>query len=120
MCVSEWKWLDTVSLVQNWLVSRGMWAVCNSTCQLPLPCQNGSPTLVRVLNDNRVDGCQFIVCRTFPEKIILQRFQEAHEAVFGGLEVTSMVDCPILRRCVVAGHVTFHDLRGVVSELLPI
>ena len=30
-----------------------------------------------------------------------------------------MEDNPILR-CVVAGHVMFHDLRGVVSELLSI
>ena len=69
--------------------------------------------------------------------MFLQCYQETHQAFFGGVEVTRMVDflmlrlrgvlqeswmedVHILRRFVVAGHVTFHDLRGVVSELLPI
>ena len=107
------------------------------SCQLPLSCQGGSPTLVRVLNDNRVSGRQFIVCRACTEKLFLQCYQEAHQAIFGGLEVTSMVDflmlrlrgplqeswmedVPVLRRCVAAGHVMFCDLYKVVSELLPI
>ena len=31
-----------------------------------------------------------------------------------------MTDVPTLRRCVVAGRVSFVDLRGVVAELIPI
>ena len=84
-------------------------------------------------------SCQLpgIVCRAFTEKWFLQCYQEAHQAVFGGFEVTRMVDflmlqlrgalqesrmenVPVLRRCVAAGHVMFHDLYKVVSELLPI
>ena len=107
------------------------------TCQLPLACHGRSPTLLRVLNDSRVDRRQFIVCRDFTEKMFLQWYKETHQAVFGGLKVTSMVDfvmlrlccalqepwmedVPVLRRCVVAGHVVFRDLCGVVSELIPI
>ena len=92
---------------------------------------------MRVLNDNRVDGRQFIVCRAFTAKLFLQCYQEAHQSTFGGLEVTSMVDflmlrllgelqepwmedVPVLRRCVTAGNVMFCDLHKVVTELLPI
>ena len=91
---------------------------------------------MRVLNDIRVDGRQFIVCWDFSEKMFLQCNQETHQAVFGALEVTSKVDflmlrlrgalqdpwmedVPLLRCCVVAGQVVFRDLRGKVSELLP-
>ena len=105
------------------------------TSQLPLSCQSGSPTLVRVLNDNREDGRQFIVFRNFTKVMFLLCCQKTHQAVFGTLEVTSMVDVhllrlqgalrepwienvPMLRHCVVAGRVSFQDLRSVVGELL--
>ena len=107
------------------------------TSQLPLSCQGGSPTLVRVLNDNHVDGRHFIVSRNFTEEMFLQYFQETHQADFGALEVISMVYflmlrprgalqepwmevVPMLRRCVVAGYVSFQDLRSVMGELLSI
>ena len=68
----------------------------------------------------------------------MQCFREAHQEVFGMLEVTSMIDFLILRlrgalhefwmedvsvvvrRCVVAGRVSFFDLCGFVTELIPI
>ena len=68
----------------------------------------------------------------------LQCFREAHQEVFGMLEVMSMIDFLILRlrgalhefwmedvsvvvrRCVVAGRVSFFDLCGFVTELIPI
>ena len=104
---------------------------------LPLSCHGGSPSLVRELNDNREDSRQFIVCRQFTENTFLQVYQETHQSVFGGLEVTSMIDflmlrlrsalqvpwmedVVVLRRCVVAGHVSFKHLRAVANELIPI
>ena len=105
------------------------------SCQLPMSCQGGSASLLRVLNDNRVDGRQFIVSQEFSEETFLQCFREAHQEVFGMLEVTAMVDFLVLRlrgalqepwmedvtvvrRCVVAGRVPFADLCGFVSELI--
>ena len=107
------------------------------SCQLPLSCHGGSPSLVRVLNDNRVDGRQVVVRRHFTENTFFQVYQESHQSVFGGLEVTSMIDflmlrlrgalqepwredVVVLRRCVVAGHVSFKDLRAVANEPIPI
>ena len=56
------------------------------SCQLPLSSSDGSPSLVRVLNDNRVDGRRFIVCRQFTESTFLQVYQESHQSVFSGLD----------------------------------
>ena len=105
------------------------------SCQLPMSCQGGSASLLRVLSDNRVDGRQFVLGQEFSEEALLQCFREAHQEVFGMLEVTSMVDFLVLRlrgalqeswmedvtvvrRCVVAGRVPFADLCGFVSELI--
>ena len=103
----------------------------------PLCCQGGRPTLLRVLGDNRVDGRHFVFCQTFSEEVFLHCYREAHQDVFGMLEVTSMVDflmirlrgalqepwmsdVPTLRRFFIAGQVLFADLRGVVTEFIPI
>ena len=42
------------------------------SCRWPVAIQGGSPTLHRVLSDNRVDGRRFIVCREFTEDVFLQ------------------------------------------------
>ena len=105
------------------------------SCQLPMSCQGGSASLLRVLSDNRVDGRQFVLSQEFSEEAFLQCFREAHQEVFGMLEVTSMVDFLVLRlrgalqeswmedvtvvrRCVVAGRLPFADLCGFVTELI--
>ena len=107
------------------------------SCRWPVAIQGGSPTLHRVLNDNRVDGRRFIVCREFTEDVFLQSYREAHHEIFGMLEMTSMVDFLMLRlrgalqepwmedvvdlrRCVVAGRVAFAELCGVVTNLISI
>ena len=109
-----------------------------ASCQLPVSCQGGSPTLLSVLSENRIDGRQFVHYELFSEEIFMRCcYREAHQEVFGMLEVTTMVDflmlrlrgalqeawttdVPSLRRCVVAGRVSFVDLRGVVAEVIPI
>ena len=105
------------------------------SCQLPLSCQGGSASLLRVLNDNRVDGRQLFYCRKFGEDDFLRDYRQAEQEVFGRLDTWSMIDflllrlrgalqepwmdgAPTLRRCVLAGHVTFADLRQVAADLV--
>ena len=108
-----------------------------SSCQWQLAIQGGSPTLHRVLSDNRVDGRRFIFCREFTEEVFLKCYREADHEIFGMLEMTSMVDFLMLRlrgalhepwmedvvelrRCVIAGRVAFAELCGVVSDLFSV
>ena len=105
------------------------------SCQLPLSCQGGSASLLRVLNDNRVDGRQFLYCREFAEDGFLREYRQAEQEVFGRLDTSSMIDflmlrlpgalqeswmdgAPTLQRCVLSGRVTFADLRQVVADLV--
>ena len=105
------------------------------SCQLLLSCQGGSASLLRVLNDIRIDGRHFLYCREFTEDDFLRGYRQAEQEIFGKLDVTSMIDflvlrlrgalqeswmekTPTLRRCVVAGHVTFAHLCLVASELV--
>ena len=105
------------------------------SCQLPLSCQGGSASLLRVLNDNRIDGRQFLYCREFTDDDFLRGYRQAEQEIFGKLDVTSMIDflvlrlrgalqeswmeeTPTLRRCVLAGRVTFAHLCVVATELV--
>ena len=117
----------------------GLSRVIDSTtaCQMPLSCQGCSPTLLRILSDNRVDGREFLMYREFSVDVFLYCYRLAHQEVFGVLETTTMIDflvlrlrgaiqepwcesAPCLRRCIVAGHVDFADLRGVVVDLMAV
>ena len=117
----------------------GLSRIVDSTtlCQLPLSCHGGSPTLVRVLSESRIDNCDFIVFREFNVDVFLHCFRLAYQETFGGLEVTTMVDFlvlrlrgalqeswleggPPLRRCVTAGQVAFDDLCDVVRDLISV
>ena len=105
------------------------------SCQLPLSSQGGSASLLRVLNDNRIDGRQFLYCREFTDDDFLRGYRQAEQEIFGKLDVTSMFDflvlrlrgalqeswmeeTPTLRRCVLAGRVTFAHLCLVATELV--
>ena len=117
----------------------GLSRVIESTasCQMPLACHGGSPTLLRVFSDNRVDGREFLVYREFGVDVFLHCYRLAHQEVFGGLETTTMIDylllrlrgalqepwcesVPSLRRCIVAGRADFADLRDVTSDLIAV
>ena len=117
----------------------GLSRVIDSTasCQMPLSCQGCSPTLLRILSDNRVDGREFLMYREFTVDVFLHCYQLANQEVFGGLETTAKVDFLMLRlrgaiqepwcestlclrRCIIAGHVEFADLRGVVADLISV
>ena len=105
--------------------------------QLPLSVEGASPSLLRVLDDNRDDGCQFVLSRHFSDKIFLSCYRQAHREVFGMMEVTTMLDYLMLRlrgalhgpwledtialrRCIIAGRVHFNELREVAVELIPV
>ena len=105
------------------------------SCQLPLSCQGGSVSLLRVLNDNRIDGRQFLYCQEFADDSFLRCYRLAEQEIFGRLDVASVIDfvtlrlrgalqeawmegTPALRRCVLSGHVAFADLCSVSSELV--
>ena len=105
--------------------------------QLPLSIEDASPSVLRVLSDAREDGQQFILSRNFTEEVFLSCYRQAHQEMLGMMEVTAMIDylmlrlrgalqepwledASVLRRCVVAGHVSFCDLRDVAAELISV
>ena len=65
--------------------------------RLPLCVCGASPSLVRVIEDNRNDGRRFVMHMQFTEDIFLQCVRQAHQDVFGMVEVTSLVDYVIIR-----------------------
>ena len=91
LCVFVWSLLVNVYL----LLSRVIDSV--PSCQLPLSCQSGSASLLRVLNDNRIDGRQFLYCREFTDDDFLRGYHQAEQEIFGKLDVTSMIDFLVLR-----------------------
>ena len=92
-----------------------------------------SPSLIRVIEDNRNDGKRFVVHLQFTEELFLQCVRQAHQDVFGMVEVTSLVDYfvirlksaiykdwtegKVLRKCVRQGFVAFEDLRELLTDL---
>ena len=103
----------------------------------PVSIRGVSPSILRVLSDERSDRHRFVYAREFSADVLLHCYRLAHQEIFGLLEVTTMVDflmlrlrgalqepwiedLPELRRCVIAGKVSFDGLRGVVSELIAI
>ena len=99
---------------------------------LPVSVVCGSPSLIRVLDDNRADGRRCMVLHSFNEDVFLQCFRQSHQDVFGMLEVTTALeyvihrlkgslyedsteDRPLLRKCIREGSVAFSDLRDVLN-----
>ena len=109
--------------------------VCSCGGELmPLSIRGGPQSFVSVPSDNRTDGRLFVYCREFTSEVFLQCYRQAHQEIFGMLEVTTMVDFLMLRlrpalqqpwledlvtlrRCVLAGAVTLVELRAVIREL---
>ena len=132
-------WVEPLGQVVPKAELSGLSRIVGSTssCQLPLSYHGGSPTLVRVLSDNRVDGRSFLLFREFNADAFLHCFRLAYQETFGGLEVTTMVDFLVLRlrgalqeswlenvtslrRCVAAGRVPFSELCSVVRDLISV
>ena len=110
--------------------------VCSmSGSSLPISVHDIGQLLLLVLNEERSDGHQFVLARGFSSDVFLHCCRVAHKELFGMLEVTTKVDflmlrfcgalqepwiedIPNLRRCVIAGKVSFLELCGVVAVLL--
>ena len=103
--------------------------------RLPLCISGASPVLLRVIEDNRTDGKRFVMHQQFSEEVFLQCVRQAHQDVFGMVELTSLVDYVILRlksavyedwtdgkvllrKAIRQGFVAFQDLREVLTDLV--
>ena len=65
--------------------------------RLPLCIGGASPSLIRVIEGNRNDGKRFVVHLQFTEDVFLQCVRQAHQDIFGMVEVTSMVGYVVIR-----------------------
>ena len=103
--------------------------------RLPLCIVGASPSLIRVVEDNRNDGKRFVVHLQFTEEVFLQCVRQAHQDVSGMVEMTSLVDYVVIRlksaiyedwtegkvllgRSVRQGFVVFEDLRELLTDLI--
>ena len=101
--------------------------------RLPLCISGADPVLLRVIEDNRTDGKRFVMHQQFSEEVVLQCVRQAHQDVFGMVEV--LVDYVILRlksavyedwtdgkvllrKAIRQGFVAFQDLREVLTDLV--
>ena len=108
---------------------------CMEDEKQPVSVVGASPSLLRVLSDSRVDGKRFVVCQSFNSGILLQCVRQAHQDVFGMVEITTLVDYTlhrlksalyeawrenkvVLRKCERQGYVDFCDLRAVLTDLI--
>ena len=71
---------------------------------MPLSIRGVSPLLLRVSSETRADLRQFVVTQRFDGSMFLQFFQQAHEDVFGMLEVSVLLEFVL------------HHLRGAVYD----
>ena len=102
---------------------------------LPISMRGCSPLLLRELCESRDDARQFVVASTFNGEVFLQCFRQAHQDVFGMVELITLIeyivvrmksamyeewteDKVVLRRCILKGVVAFEDLRDLVGELI--
>ena len=103
--------------------------------QMPLSVIGASPSLLKVFGDNRTDGRRFVVHQGFTEELFLQCLRQAHQDIFGMVEVTSIVeyvvhrlrnavyeewteDKIVLCRCPRKGTVDFCDYRELLTDLI--
>ena len=103
----------------------------------PVALVGGSSSVVNCLNSIRDDGMVFVPYRAFTSSVssvLLKCVQQAHQDVFGMLDIITDVDYLMVRlrtalyeewidghvtlqRCVRSGQVSFEDLRGVVEDI---
>ena len=108
---------------------------CLSLQQFPLSIVGGSPSLFRVLGGNRSGSREFVCVQRFNEDVFMLCFRQAHQDIFGILEVLTAVEYLILRlKCVVyddsvedehclknavrARFVSFSDIHDVLTDLI--
>ena len=106
-----------------------------STSQLPISVLGASPSLIRVLDDNRADGRRLIVYQTFDEETLLQCVLQADQDVFGMVSIITLVeylvhrlksalyeewteDRLVLRKCIRQGSVNFAEYRQFLTDVI--
>ena len=107
-------WVQRVPKAELSELSR---TVCScDTGQMLLSTRGVPQSFRRVLSDGRTEGRLFVYCREFTSEVFLQCYLQAHQDVFGMLEVTSLrpalqepwkEDLLKLGRCDIAGRSLF-------------
>ena len=113
-------------------LSRVMCSVNGSS--YPVALVGGSSSVVNCLNSFRDDGMIFVPYRAFSCGVFLKCVQQAHQVVFGTLDILTVIEYLMVRlrtalyeewidghvtlqRCVRAGQVLFEVLRGVNKDI---
>ena len=102
--------------------------------QMPLAVVGASPSLLKVISDNRTDGRRFVVHQSFSEKLFLQCIRQAQQDIFGMVELTTIVEYVVHRlrnavyeeseekivlcRCLRKGSIDFCDYRELLTDLI--
>ena len=114
-------------------LSKVVGSLCTS--QLSLSILGASPSLIRVLDDNRADGRRFVIYQTFVEETLLQCVLQADKDVFGMVSIVTLVeylihrlkialceewteDKLVLGKCIRQGSVDFADYRQFLSDVI--
>ena len=58
---------------------------CLEGQHLPVSLRGASPSLVRVLDANRMDGRRFVSWQAFDEEVFLKCFRQSHQDILGWL-----------------------------------
>ena len=135
ICVGVESVDEVVPDVELVPLARAIFSV--SERKKPMSVRGGSPSLLRVLADNRDDGRSFVSYKEFSTEMFLKLFRQAHQDVFGMVEITTLLDYlvqrlktalheewtedrPLLRKSIRQGFVGFCDMRGLCGELLEV
>ena len=59
---------------------------------MPISVRGCSPLLLRLLSEERRDDRPFVLYHGFDEEVFLQCFRQAHQDIFGMLEVVTLVE----------------------------
>ena len=102
---------------------------------LPIEILGGSPSLLRVLEDDRSDARRFVVYEKFDEEVFLRCVQQADQDIFAMVNVMTLVDYllqrlktalyedwtegkVVLRKCIRQGSVDFMDYCQLLTEFI--
>ena len=102
---------------------------------LPIAILGRSPSLLRVLEDDRSDARRFVIYEKFDEEVFLRCVQQADQDIFGMVNVITLVEYllqrlktalyeawtvgkVVLRKCIRQGSVDFMDYRQLLTEFI--
>ena len=102
---------------------------------LPLIVRGASPSLLSVMGSNRSDGRRFVVYHEFNEETFIQFLRQAHQDIFGMVDIITIVefliqrlrnavyeewteDKVVLCRCLRRGSVEFYEYRELLTDLI--